>query len=1363
MATAVELATGYVTLTVDASRVAPQVAKAFAGAERIGAKAGAEIGSSMASAWNRSKPDVDELSADVDKAAARMTAAIERNATKQESAKRKVAIAQAKANEATQKYGASSSQALTASDRLALAQQKLEATTLGARKEQDKLSDELLQATAAHGKAARQAEAANQVFGRTPKALFAGEKAFEDLQAAANKTASSAEGSAQKYAAGWRGVGQRIRAHLVGGVDDAVDAADREASGSSGGAKYAAGWSGVGARLRSTLTRGVKQASDAAEGEADRGGKRAGGGFATAFKGAVVGLGAYVGVREIGQSLWSSVQDAGDLEQSVGAIGSVFKENAGQMMQWSLTAASSVGLAANEYNELGTLLGSQLKNGGTAMDELAPKTNQLIGLGSDLASMFGGTTADAVGALSSALKGERDPIERYGVSLNQAAVDAKAAQLGFEKVDGALSAEANQAATLALIMDQTTDAHGNFAAESDTFAHKQQVMAAQWQNLKTRLGEAFLPALSATFQFISDKAIPALTEIAGGVRAFAYAWVAADGDITSSGFPGFMEATAFTLRNVYDRLVETAPIWGPFAIGIAAVATAYGIYSAAAWAAAAATNAAIWPVTAVIVGIGLLVGAIIIAYNRLGWFKNAVDWAFAGIKVAVGAVVSWWTSTAWPWLLTGFQVIGAAATWLWRNVMVPAWYGIRVAVAVVGAILMTIFQGLTWFVRNVLAPTVVWLWRNIFAPSFSAIGSLISFAWNQVIKPIFSGIRWTVVNLLAPAFTWFYGSVIVPVWNSIWSAISVTWTWIRDKVFNPLGDAIERVMPGSFRKGVDAIERIWSGLKSVAKSPVKFVVETVLNKGLIGNFNKLAEKVGIGKLPDVKLPQGFAVGGWTGPGGRLDPAGVVHADEFVVRKWARRRFERENPGVLDHINRTGEAPTGTSVKRSQSKDGAYAVGPSGGPSAGIWGSIQNEMMRTGRLYVPNTTVLGVNAAQAAKAWMGRSALEIIAGSGSPGVRVRAGTRGPWGYADTSGLVDISPSAPSNRRMGVMIHELGHVLSLVHPPGGYSATSSVMSAGMAGGDFPHAADFAALARVWGKPGQGVKQYSADEVGVSGGGFGAWLVETFISPMRDVVSGIMDRIREANPKAGMWIDMAGGVGKKLGNGLIDFALDKINFLDGGSSGDATAGAERWRSTISQALKHVGLPTAKAWEDAWVRQVGSESGGDPNARQQVVDVNSGRNAALGLLQVTLDTWNRHRDPELPNDRKSPFANSVAAMRYARARYGVDGMLQVIGRGHGYSGGGLVSPFALTPQLFDGGGLLHEGLTLVDHRKKDPDRVLSAPQWDAMFTIAEYAGSGRNQTVNVNVGTRGDEDPTVLGRRVGEKVAFELEEAMQ
>lgn len=217
------------------------------------------------------------------------------------------------------------------------------------------------------------------------------------------------------------------------------------------------------------------------------------------------------------------VQLGADLEQSIGGVDAVFKESASQIHQWANSAATAVGLAANDYNELAVLIGAQLKNAGTPMSELAGKTDELIKVGADLAAQFGGSTSEAVAALSSALKGERDPIERYGVSLRQAAIDAKAAELGFEKLDGSFSNEAQAAATLALIMEQTADAHGAFAREGDTVAHKVQVLKAQAEDLATGLGVALLPAVSAAADWISTHLLPAAQNLS--------TW------ITSTGIP----------------------------------------------------------------------------------------------------------------------------------------------------------------------------------------------------------------------------------------------------------------------------------------------------------------------------------------------------------------------------------------------------------------------------------------------------------------------------------------------------------------------------------------------------------------------------------------------------------------------------------------------------------------------------------------------------------------------------------------------------------------------------------------------------------------------------------------------------------
>ena len=124
----------------------------------------------------------------------------------------------------------------------------------------------------------------------------------------------------------------------------------------------------------------------------------------------------------------------------------------------------------------------------------------------------------------------------------------------------------------------------------------------------------------------------------------------------------------------------------------------------------------------------------------------------------------------------------------------------------------------------------------------------------------------------------------------------------------------------------------------------------------------------------------------------------------------------------------------------------------------------------------------------------------------------------------------------------------------------------------------------------------------------------------------------------------------------------------FNEGSSSG----GVSRWRSYVSKSLKMNGLPTSSAYLNAWLAQIQTESGGNERAiggNDGLADGN-----ATGLLQTKPGTFAANAFPGHGNIMNG-FDNMLAAMNYAKKRYGVAGMLQVIGRGHGYANGGLIN----------------------------------------------------------------------------------------
>ena len=213
-------------------------------------------------------------------------------------------------------------------------------------------------------------------------------------------------------------------------------------------------------------------------------------------------FGAAVFTRGIRQA----IDAASDLNETVSKTKILFGEDADAVIEFGKDTAREMGMSKKAYLDAAAGLKGLLDNMGLAKEEATAWSQDLVALGGDLASFFNTAPADAIYAISASLRGEQEPIRRYNVQLNEMALKQKAVTLGLYDGKGALDLNAKAQAALALIMEQTTAAQGDFKRTADGVANSTRVQKAQMEDASASAGQSFLPIYQKIVMVIGELA-----------------------------------------------------------------------------------------------------------------------------------------------------------------------------------------------------------------------------------------------------------------------------------------------------------------------------------------------------------------------------------------------------------------------------------------------------------------------------------------------------------------------------------------------------------------------------------------------------------------------------------------------------------------------------------------------------------------------------------------------------------------------------------------------------------------------------------------------------------------------------------------
>lgn len=304
------------------------------------------------------------------------------------------------------------------------------------------------------------------------------------------------------------------------------------------------------------------------------------------------------------------------------------------------------------------------------------------------------------------------------------------------------------------------------------------------------------------------------------------------------------------LRPLADLLLRHKVVVRALALGILTLVAGMKLWALWTWtvakatkimaAAQAAMNVVMDanPIGVVVIALAALAAGLIYAYKHSATFRRIVDDTFR------------WIKSHWPLLVAILGgPIGAVVV-----LIIKHWKQITSATQAAWA-----------KVRQLSHDLVQWLWNDFGAKirTFFVVtiprwfGQFIGFMHRYLIDPVRSGLsqlrQWVVVDF-------------------------------ADKIIHVFTVTI----PAAFHRGATLLGNAWAAIKNAVKAPVNWVIQHVINNGLIGAFDWISGKVGgphINKLPG--LAKGARIPGYGG-GDRHHI--MVEGGETVVDKVRSRMF-----------------------------------------------------------------------------------------------------------------------------------------------------------------------------------------------------------------------------------------------------------------------------------------------------------------------------------------------------------------------------------------------------------------------------------------------------------------------------------------
>lgn len=300
----------------------------------------------------------------------------------------------------------------------------------------------------------------------------------------------------------------------------------------------------------------------------------------------------------------ASAKAASDFNESLSKVNTVFGEQGKAIEEWANGTAKSLGISKREAVDTAGSFGNMFTQIGIGAPKAAEMSQAMITLAADLGSFHNADITEVIQAQTSAFRGEYDSLQKFIPTINAATVEQEALRATGKSTTAELTAQEKALATQTLIMNGAGAAAGDFTRTQDGMANQLKISKAEADNATVSLGQALGPVTEKVTGLVAGLA----DKFAG----------------LSSG-----QQTAIVVIGL------VAAALGPLIALIGTLSTVMAFLAAN-------------PIVLVIAAIAALAVGLVVAYQKVEWFRNIVQSVFG------------WIKDHWPLLAPLFGPIGIA-------------------------------------------------------------------------------------------------------------------------------------------------------------------------------------------------------------------------------------------------------------------------------------------------------------------------------------------------------------------------------------------------------------------------------------------------------------------------------------------------------------------------------------------------------------------------------------------------------------------------------------------------------------------------------------------------------------------------------